>query len=199
MDSPPEVISLGDLTLRAFDRGADLPELFKVISESQDHLRPWMSWAADHGIEAARDFLRRRAERWTKREAFTYAIVVDGMIVGTCQLFRRSPSERTLEIGYWLHPDATGRGLATRAAQALVREAFLLPDVDCVEIVHDPANRDYAAGFAAALMAKDLGLAAGAAEAAGLPTELGRRAAQPYADFAAGEARAWTSRRSSPP
>ncbi|MER7578427.1 3-hydroxyisobutyrate dehydrogenase [Kitasatospora sp. NPDC097691] len=50
-----------------------------------------------------------------------------------------------------------------------------------------PANRDYAAGFAAALMAKDLGLAAGAAEAAGLPTELGRKAAQLYADFAAAE------------
>ncbi|MGW3228742.1 GNAT family N-acetyltransferase [Kitasatospora sp. NPDC001095] len=141
MDSPPEVISLGDLTLRAFDRDADLPELFKVISESREHLRPWMPWAADHGIDATRDFLRRRAERWTKREAFTYAIVVDGMIVGACQLFRRSPSERTLEIGYWLHPDTTGRGLATRATQALVREAFLLPVVDCVEIVHDLANR----------------------------------------------------------
>ncbi|MEU3561465.1 3-hydroxyisobutyrate dehydrogenase [Kitasatospora sp. NPDC006786] len=50
-----------------------------------------------------------------------------------------------------------------------------------------PANRDYAAGFAAALMAKDLGLAAGAAEAAGLSTELGRRAAQLYADFAAAD------------
>ncbi|MFJ7250679.1 3-hydroxyisobutyrate dehydrogenase [Kitasatospora sp. NPDC098652] len=50
-----------------------------------------------------------------------------------------------------------------------------------------PANRGYPAGFAAALMAKDLGLAAGAAEAAGLPTELGRRAAQLYADFAAAE------------
>ncbi|MFJ3788411.1 3-hydroxyisobutyrate dehydrogenase [Kitasatospora sp. NPDC090091] len=50
-----------------------------------------------------------------------------------------------------------------------------------------PANREYAAGFAAALMAKDLGLAAGAAESAGVSTELGRRAAQLYADFAAGE------------
>ncbi|WP_329491890.1 3-hydroxyisobutyrate dehydrogenase [Kitasatospora sp. NBC_01246] len=50
-----------------------------------------------------------------------------------------------------------------------------------------PANREYAAGFASALMAKDLGLAAGAADAAGLPTELGRRAAQLYADFAADE------------
>ncbi|MFE2721702.1 3-hydroxyisobutyrate dehydrogenase [Kitasatospora sp. NPDC059327] len=50
-----------------------------------------------------------------------------------------------------------------------------------------PANRDYRAGFAAALMAKDLGLAAGAVKAAGLPVELGLRAAELYADFAAAE------------
>ncbi|MET9402990.1 3-hydroxyisobutyrate dehydrogenase [Kitasatospora sp. NPDC002965] len=50
-----------------------------------------------------------------------------------------------------------------------------------------PANRDYRAGFAAALMAKDLGLAAGAARAAGLPTELGLKAAELYAKFAADE------------
>jgi 3-hydroxyisobutyrate dehydrogenase len=50
-----------------------------------------------------------------------------------------------------------------------------------------PANRDYAAGFAAALMAKDLGLAADAASASAVPAEFGRRAAELYAAFAAGE------------
>ncbi|MEU7576177.1 3-hydroxyisobutyrate dehydrogenase [Streptomyces sp. NPDC041068] len=50
-----------------------------------------------------------------------------------------------------------------------------------------PANRDYRPGFAAALMAKDLGLAAGAARAAGVDAELGLRAAQLYEEFAAGE------------
>ncbi|MFJ6381336.1 3-hydroxyisobutyrate dehydrogenase [Kitasatospora sp. NPDC092039] len=47
-----------------------------------------------------------------------------------------------------------------------------------------PANRDYAAGFAAALMAKDLGLAADAAAASAVPAELGRRAAEVFAAFA---------------
>ncbi len=50
-----------------------------------------------------------------------------------------------------------------------------------------PANRDYAAGFAAALMAKDLGLAAEAAATAAVPAELGGRAAELYAAFARGE------------
>lgn len=47
-----------------------------------------------------------------------------------------------------------------------------------------PANRDYAPGFAAALMLKDLRLAQQAALAAGATTPLGAEAAQLYALFA---------------
>ncbi|MFI1797392.1 3-hydroxyisobutyrate dehydrogenase [Streptomyces sp. NPDC020379] len=50
-----------------------------------------------------------------------------------------------------------------------------------------PANRDYAPGFAAPLMAKDLGLAANAARAGGVDAELGLSAARMYAAFAGGE------------
>ncbi|WP_333742905.1 3-hydroxyisobutyrate dehydrogenase [Streptomyces ardesiacus] len=46
-----------------------------------------------------------------------------------------------------------------------------------------PANRDYRPGFAASLMAKDLGLAASAARAGGVHAELGLRAAELYAEY----------------
>ncbi|GAA0494329.1 3-hydroxyisobutyrate dehydrogenase [Streptomyces sp. NPDC046215] len=49
-----------------------------------------------------------------------------------------------------------------------------------------PANQDYRPGFAAPLMAKDLGLAANALRAAGVDAELGLRAAALYEDFARG-------------
>ncbi|MFJ4790321.1 3-hydroxyisobutyrate dehydrogenase [Streptomyces sp. NPDC088794] len=47
-----------------------------------------------------------------------------------------------------------------------------------------PANRDYRPGFAASLMAKDLGLAANAVRAGGVHAELGLRAAELYAAYA---------------
>ncbi|MFE6081545.1 3-hydroxyisobutyrate dehydrogenase [Streptomyces virginiae] len=50
-----------------------------------------------------------------------------------------------------------------------------------------PANRDYLPGFAAPLMAKDLALAANALRAGGVEAQLGLKAAELYADFAAGE------------
>ncbi|MFD5512603.1 3-hydroxyisobutyrate dehydrogenase [Streptomyces sp. NPDC127051] len=49
-----------------------------------------------------------------------------------------------------------------------------------------PANRGYRPGFAAPLMAKDLGLAANALRAGGIDAGLGLRAAEMYAAFAEG-------------
>jgi 3-hydroxyisobutyrate dehydrogenase len=47
-----------------------------------------------------------------------------------------------------------------------------------------PANRDYQAGFTAAMMLKDLVLAQGAANAAGVATPLGAEAAALYKLYA---------------
>lgn len=49
-----------------------------------------------------------------------------------------------------------------------------------------PANRDYQPGFAGALMAKDLGLAAQAVALTGVDAELGMMARRIYADYADG-------------
>ncbi|MFF7232589.1 RimJ/RimL family protein N-acetyltransferase [Streptomyces sp. 2333.5] len=142
MDLPQQVIELDGLTLRRFNGEADLPEFFRVIEESLEHLRPWMPWVAEHSLARTTDFLAQRPERWASGEEFTYAIVLDGAIVGACGLFRRDDvPDNGREIGYWLHPGATGRGVATRTARALVEQAFRLPGVDFVEVVHDPANR----------------------------------------------------------
>lgn len=54
-----------------------------------------------------------------------------------------------------------------------------VPDV----VPTSPANRDFAPGFAAALMLKDLKLAMAAAEDTGTETVLGKIAAQQYAEF----------------
>jgi 3-hydroxyisobutyrate dehydrogenase len=52
-----------------------------------------------------------------------------------------------------------------------------------------PANRDYQAGFTAAMMLKDLKLAQEAAQTSGAHTELGAEAARLYSRYAeSGEA-----------
>ncbi|MET8509686.1 GNAT family N-acetyltransferase [Streptomyces sp. NPDC004787] len=129
------------LTLRRFVHPADLPELHRVIDESVDHLRPWLDWVDNHSPEWTAGFLSRRDAQWEAGTGFTYAVVWEGAIVGACGLHvREDTPPGTYEIGYWLHPSATGRGLATRAVRAVVEEGFRMPGVRQLLVVHLPEN-----------------------------------------------------------
>ena len=117
---------------------ADAAELLQVVKESITHLQPWMSWATDtYDASAAAGFLAASAEGWERGRLFNHAITVDGAIVGVAGADRAGD---LVEIGYWLHPAHTGRGLATAAAAELVEFAFGLDGVRRVQIWHDAAN-----------------------------------------------------------
>ncbi|MGW2371063.1 MULTISPECIES: GNAT family N-acetyltransferase [Kitasatospora] len=175
MEPAEQEITLGEVTLRRFRGEADLPEFFRVIEESLEHLRPWMPWVAEHSVAKTTAFLAERPALWESGKDFTYAILLEGAIVGACGLFRREDTAvNGREIGYWLHPAATGRGIATRAARALAEQAFRFPGVDFVEIVHDPAN------LASAAVPARLGF-----------TEHSRRPAEALAPAETGEEQIW--------
>lgn len=146
MVSPAETLVHEHVTLRRW-RAADAGEVHRIVAESLDHLRPWMAWAtADYGHTSAASFAEQCERDWAAGDAFNYAVTTGGTTgttggtaVGSAGLMRRV-GPGGLEIGYWLHPAYTGRGLATTATAALVDAAFGLPDVDRVEIVCDQAN-----------------------------------------------------------
>ena len=135
---PDEVITDGQVTLRRY-REEDLDGLLRAVTESLDHLRPWMPWAANYTRQSAAEFLARSARDWADGSEYNYAIITDGTLAGGCGLMTRI-GPGGLEIGYWVHRDWTRRGLATAASAALVEQAFRLPGVDRVEIIHDELN-----------------------------------------------------------
>ncbi|MEU0881822.1 GNAT family N-acetyltransferase [Lentzea sp. NPDC005914] len=119
---------------------ADAAELLQVITESLEHLRPWMPWAhVDYDASTAAGFLAMAVSTWERGTMFHHAITVDGAIVGVITADRTQESD-LVEIGYWLHPAFTGRGLATKAAAELVEFAFALDGVRRLQIWHDAAN-----------------------------------------------------------
>ncbi|MFF5702931.1 GNAT family N-acetyltransferase [Streptomyces sp. NPDC012794] len=143
MDQPKDTIDCEGFVLRRW-RESDFDALLRLSEESLDHLSPWMPWASSHTPQHTRDFLAGCDPNWRSGEAYNYAITVNGRPVGSLSLYLADePQGRA--VGYWLHPAATGRGMATRAAAAAVREAFALPGVEYVEIAHDPANSASAA------------------------------------------------------
>ncbi|MFF8289357.1 GNAT family N-acetyltransferase [Streptomyces sp. NPDC016309] len=144
MERPSEIIDRGDVTLRRWRGEHDVAAAFLLIEESLEHLRPWMSWVAGHSEAGTRALLATWESRWASGDAYNYAVVVDGTPVGMCQA-HRLPGTGGWRAGYWLHPAATGRGIATRATAAVVTEMFALPDVEYVEVAHDLANTPSAA------------------------------------------------------
>ncbi|MEV5176706.1 GNAT family protein [Streptomyces flaveolus] len=138
MEEPAETLTSDRVVLRRW-RATDLDALDQAISESLDHLVPWMPWAADPGRQQTAGFLARSHEEWETGQAFGYAITTGGVVTGSCGLHRRIGAGG-LDVGYWLHPRWTGRGRATMAAGALVHQGFQLAGIDRVEIHHDAAN-----------------------------------------------------------
>jgi ribosomal-protein-serine acetyltransferase len=160
-ERPDELIERGPVTLRRF-RPDDLDALFQAVTESLDHLRPWMPWAADYRLDSAEEYLAGSIKSWDEGTEYNYAILSvnpDGSsaLAGAAGLMARI-GPGGLEIGYWVHRAYTRRGLATAATAALVEQAFRLPGVDRVEIVHDELN------VASAAIPRKLGF-----------TEVGRR------------------------
>ena len=137
-DWPDEVIEHGEITLRRY-RDDDLDTLLGVVAQSADHLSPWMRWAPGYSRQSGAEFLAGAARDWASGAAYNYLITTGGIAVGGTSLMARI-GPGGLEIGYWVHPGYTRRGLATAAAAALVEQAFRRPDIDRVEIMHDELN-----------------------------------------------------------
>ena len=106
---------------------------------SIEHLRPWMPWAADFSRASQTEFLTGCERDWAAGAAYNYAILVDDEVAGSAGLMARI-GPGGLEIGYWVHQAYTRRGLATAASAALTDQAFALPGIDRVQIVHDELN-----------------------------------------------------------
>ena len=137
-ERPNELIEHAPVTLRRY-RAEDADALFQAVTESLDQLRPWLPWAADYSRESAEEFLAGSVKDWDEGTAYNYAIVTGDALVGSIGLMTRC-GPGGLEIGYWVRSAYTGRGLATAATAAVVGQAFGLPGVDWVEIVHDELN-----------------------------------------------------------
>jgi RimJ/RimL family protein N-acetyltransferase len=147
MQRPPERVELRSGVVLRRIRTADIDALQAVIEVSREHLRPFMRWA-DQDRATTASFVVKASDGWDAGESFAYVVTEAGeggeRILGGCGLHRRGRPE-SLEIGYWLRPDAVGRGVMTTAAGALTEAAFAVDGVTVVEIRCDEANHRSAA------------------------------------------------------
>lgn len=141
----PERIEGSELLVRRWVQD-DAQILDQIVSESVEHLRPWMGWVTQEPmtIERRRELIRSWERDWRGGGDVILGVFRDGAAVGGTGLHRRlGPSG--LEIGYWVHPAFLRQGIAAGASALVTDAAFTVPGIRFVEIHHDKANAASAA------------------------------------------------------
>jgi RimJ/RimL family protein N-acetyltransferase len=96
---------------------------------------------APYTLDDARTYVQRRREQEASGQAVTWAVADagDDRILGTVLWFDWTP-EVECEVGYWLHPEARGRGLVTEATRLAVDHVFATLGVKRVKAAAAVAN-----------------------------------------------------------
>ena len=161
----PTEIRTARVLLRPW-RAEDASELLPVLEANRDHLGPWIPARVSTPVplpELAERLAGYSREFESARE-WRYGMFTpdEGIVLGEIGLYPRDAVGRVayidascVELGYWLRADATGQGLVTEAAEALLALAAKLPRLSHVEIRCDARNAPSAAipkrlGFALA-------------------------------------------------
>ena len=100
-------------------------ELFAVVRENLDILKPWMPWATDdYSIASAHDFVNRNLKEFAETGSFSASIVCEKKIVGQVGFHNLDTVNKLAHIGYWLAKDAHGKGIMTRCTKVLIDFLF---------------------------------------------------------------------------
>lgn len=136
----PDVQLAQDASLR-LSTPADAAEIFAVVERNREHLAQWLAWLPH--TESANDiatYLATAQEEIARGTNVPCTIRHAQRVVGAISLHNIDRMHRCAEIGYWLAQDATGKGLATKAARALITYAGASLDSHRVELMAAVAN-----------------------------------------------------------
>lgn len=114
---------------------ADAPDMLALVEGHRADLRAWLPWVdTTRTLPEVKRYAQFAQAQMQARIAFDYAIRYEGALVGAIGLHAIDYANRSTQMGYWLGPLARGRGIATRAAAALVEHAFGELEIQRLEI-----------------------------------------------------------------
>ncbi len=99
----------------------DTSNLFGVIDANRTYLRQWLGWVDKTlAIEDIQVFINS-----VMNQIGPVCCILDNEnIIGICGFKPVDQENRSVEIGYWLVPSATGKGIMTQCVKTLVDHAF---------------------------------------------------------------------------
>jgi ribosomal-protein-serine acetyltransferase len=96
-------------------------EFLAHIDRARATVDPWIPWAArSTDLESATQTLQRYADLAARDAGRLYGIWLDDVLVGGTMFVGFDTGAGKCEVGCWLEPAGTGRGLITKAVRLLV-------------------------------------------------------------------------------
>lgn len=101
-------------------------EFLAHIDRARATVDPWIPWATvSTDLKSATATLQRYADLQARDAGRLYGIWLDGTLVGGTMFVAFDAAAGRCEIGCWLEPAGTGRGLITRAVTLLIDWAIV--------------------------------------------------------------------------
>jgi ribosomal-protein-serine acetyltransferase len=110
-------------------------ELFQLVDSNRYHLRRWLPWVDNMlGPEQYHTIIPMWLKQFADNQGFNLGIRYRGQLVGAIGLHQIDWRNRLTSIGYYLGEGFQGKGIITRAVQALLNYIFLDLQLNRVEI-----------------------------------------------------------------
>ena len=130
-----------DLLLRSY-RPEDAPELFRVVQESREHLRPFLNWVdgttkPEHSLQ----FIQNAQVQQNAQQALPLGIFLNQReLIGGIGLHSWDHSLARGQMGYWIAGPHEGAGLMSRSAVRFIDFLFKRLDLNKLEMHIVPHN-----------------------------------------------------------
>ncbi|EID53671.1 GNAT family N-acetyltransferase [Saccharomonospora xinjiangensis] len=139
----PVEINAGGYYLRQFRADRLMDDRPALVAAFADPLmRRFVPDYTIDTLDAAGDYVRRRAEEWHCDRRYSWAIAepTTGDLLGEVGLKNLDHGGGNAEIAVWIAPSARGRGIATTAVDTVVRFGFGALGLREIGYNHDPDN-----------------------------------------------------------
>ncbi|QGG50775.1 GNAT family N-acetyltransferase [Lysinibacillus pakistanensis] len=113
----------------------DANVVFELTDKSRSYLREWLPW-----LDFTKEFADTSAyiegciKGQEAQTSLSFVIVFHDEIVGIAGFNTINPSNKIAAIGYWLSEGAQGHGIMTNTVKALLQYAFVVLQLNKVEI-----------------------------------------------------------------
>ncbi len=100
-------------------------ELCSVVKNNLEHLGKWLIWATkDYSIEDAHTFIESSRKEFAETDLPGLFIFYNDKLVGGIGCVRHDLLNKSVEIGYWLDKDHTGKGIIIKSCKVLIDYIF---------------------------------------------------------------------------